>query len=145
MADTNDAKKKIEAERKKAKPESAESSILDFLDVWLEYQPEAATLLTASGKTPAGAYGFMRQKAAKNHQKCAADEEAMVWILEYYGAADPRGLIEGGLMYACIQAKAEKWRPYGANPQAPANLAEPKGPDDMKPKSQELSLDDLFM
>ena len=109
-----------------------ELQVISLLRSWLSYQEEAAGFIMAEGKSPKGCYKAMYDKAFKaSRRKCVGNEDAAEWVLEYYGAPDPKALLEGGLYYKMIVDAAENYRPYGAEPfqAAPvAPVAKPSAP-----------------
>ena len=74
----------------------------------------------------------------------------MEWILEYYGAKDPKGLIEGGLMYAVALDTAQRFKPYGTPDMAehvpttanPTALSEMEGTAPAQHKPASVTADD---
>lgn len=122
----------------------AELQIISMLRSWLGYQEEAADLIMAEGKSPQGCYKAMHNKAMnENRRKCVGDEDAAEWVLDYYGAHDPKGLLEGGLYYKMIMDAAERYRPYGAEPPKAATGAKPQAPAE-KPAGADDSLEALL-
>ena len=89
-----------------------------FLLSWIEYADNAAELIMTEGKDMKGAFRAIRDYASKNREKkgnyaCVAPTKAMELVLEYFGQADPQGVIEGGLMYKAMMDAANKSKPYG--------------------------------
>ena len=126
------AREKIEQEEVKI-PGAEELRLC--LTVWLRYDAAAAELILDNKKSMEKCFEFMKNKArpkAVNGCYQPGREEAMSWILEFYGVSAERAqeLIEGGLMYAVIQEEASRWAPFGQKaepvkaeppkPQAPA-------------------------
>lgn len=109
----NEALKKIEAEKGHNLDE-----LRDMLSVWARYAPEKApALILATDKSMEKCLDFMKSKAkpkAKNGCYHPKPEEALAWVLEYYGltADEAQAEIEGGLMYAIMKEEAERWKPF---------------------------------
>lgn len=101
---------------------SEETEIIQLLRVWLDCSEEAAEKITED-KTPAKCFSFMRGKARKAKKNSVHGAEAMEWIIEYYGADNPKLTVEGGLAYAFLAGEAQKYKPYEkpANPPAPTD------------------------
>ena len=109
---------------------SAEGEVAGYVETWLDADERAADLIGDKKKTLKGALQFMMNKARKNQSggmACVPPyEQAAEIILEYYGADDPKGIVEGGFMYRYFLKKAEQYKPYGE--ELPANLTAPKAP-----------------
>lgn len=97
------------------------------------------------GKSIGGAYNEMRRWAEKRkvgQSACVGPMDAGEIILKYYGCEDPQAMLEGGMMYALLMARAEKLKPYGVEPKIPIEPPKPQAP--AKTGSLSLGLDDLL-
>lgn len=109
------AKRKVEAEM--TEPDSPIGQIGMMCITWIDYADNAAELILTEGKTLAGALWEMRKYAAKvknGNAACVDPVKAMELALEYFGQPDPKGIIEGGLMYKCMMDAAARFKPYDA-------------------------------
>ena len=110
------------------------------LSVWINCDPAAPARVLDAGKTLKGCFQHMTNNARKK-QKCGcyhpSREEALDWILEYYGVKKDRRqeIIENGLMYSIIQEEASRWQPFTKS------SPEPEPP---KPQTPAPPTDDLF-
>ena len=110
------AKRKVEAEM--TEPDSPIGQIGMICLTWIDYADNAAEMILGEGKTLAGAYEEIRKYAQKNQksgQTCVEPTKTFELVLEYFGQDDPKGIIEGGLMYRCMMAAAARFKPYGAD------------------------------
>lgn len=131
------------------KADEAQKAIIDFLKVWIAEDESAAEKVAAGNKTPKGAYNAMRDYAKGKNAQGLHGKEAWVQVMKYYGedetAADQK--LEHGLMFACIRAEMEKWKPYGADIPSVKSTPEPeavaKNATTIKKASFEMSLADL--
>ena len=141
MAKTEEALEKIEKGNHSV--DSPEGEIAEFLRAWLSYEPEqAADLILREKKDVQGAFSAMREAARKKSGKsvCIPPAEAAELILEYFGCPDPKGTLEGGLMYAFMMANIERWAPYGKA--APKEMKHAASESTPKPKPvAEIKLD----
>lgn len=123
--------------------DSPEGEIAEFLRAWLDYEPErAADLILREKKDVQGAFSAMREAARKKSgtSVCVPPAEAAELILEYFGCPDPKGTLEGGLMYAFMMANIERWAPYGKA--APKEMKHAASESTPKPKpAAEIKLD----
>ena len=112
------AREKLEAETTSAG--SAQDRVKEICFLWLEVSDKAAGLILTEGKTVAGAYNAMKEKAKKNRVGlscvCIPPEEAAEVILEYFGMEqdEARQELEHGLMYQLMIAASKKYKPYEA-------------------------------
>ena len=124
------------------KANEAEKAIIDFLKVWIAEDESAAEKVGADKKTPGGAYNAMRDFAKGKSIQCLHGKEAWVQVMKYYGedktSADQK--LEHGLMFACMRAEIEKWKPYGAD--VPSVKSTPE-PEKKKAGGFEMTLADL--
>lgn len=147
MATNKKAMEKLDREWENAK--KAEQAIIEFLRVWVAEDETAAEKVLASGKTVRGAYSAMESYARKNSRQGLNGKEAWVQVMKYFGedetAADQK--LEHGLMYACMKAEIEKWRPYGKDvPEITTTPAPEASPSESKAAPAGgfvLSLEDL--
>lgn len=131
------------------KADEAQKAIIDFLRVWVQEDEGAAEKVAADKKTPSGAYNAMRDYARKKNAQGLHGKEAWVQVMKYYGedetSADQK--LEHGLMFACIRAEMDKWKPYGADVPSVKTTPEPevvaKNATTTKKASFEMSLADL--
>ncbi|MBR1694602.1 MAG: hypothetical protein IJ709_04250 [Selenomonas sp.] len=111
------AKQKIEKEM--GEIDTPLGQIGMILLAWLDYSDGAAEKINQESKTLDGAYEALRNHASKHKGKsmsyCVNPAEAMEIILEYFGQPDPKGVIEGGLMYKAMTEAAARLKPYGAD------------------------------
>lgn len=126
MADKTRALEKLDDAYGKA--DEAQKAIIDFLRVWVREDEGAAGKVAADKKTPSGAFGALRSYAQKKNLQGLHGKEAWVQVMKYYGedetAADQK--LEHGLMFACMRAEMEKWKPYGADVPSVKSTPEPK-------------------
>ena len=129
--------------------DSSEGEIAAFLRAWVKYEPErAAGLILEGEKDIKGALASMRTAAEKKksgNTACIPPAEAAEIILEYFGHPEPKGVLEGGLMYAFMVANIERWKPYGAD--APAEMKPADSEPTPKPRPAagiDLDLDSLL-
>ena len=141
------AKRKVEAEM--TEPDSPIGQIGMICLTWIDYADNAAEMILGEGKTLAGAYEEIRkyaQKNQKNGQTCVEPTKTFELVLEYFGQADPKGIIEGGLMYRCMMAAAASFKPYdmdGPEPPAPVPVPQKTQPGaDLMAALNALSLED---
>ena len=110
------------------------------LSVWINCDPEAPARVLDAGKTLKGCFQHMTNNARKKQKVGCYNpsrEEALDWILEYYGVKKDRRqeIIENGLMYSIIQEEASRWQPFTKS------SPEPEPP---KPQTPAPPADDLF-
>lgn len=110
------------------------------LSVWINCDPEAPGRVLNAGKTLKGCFQHMTNNARKKQKGGCyhpSREEALDWILEYYGVKKDRRqeIIENGLMYSIIQEEASRWQPFTKS------SPEPEPP---KPQTPAPPTDDLF-
>lgn len=110
------------------------------LSVWINCDPEAPGRVLDAGKTLKGCFQHMTNNARKKQKGGCyhpSREEALDWILEYFGVKKDRRqeIIENGLMYSIIQEEASRWQPFTKS------SPEPEPPKPQTPASQ---TDDLF-
>ena len=76
---------------------------------------DAAEKVLADKRTAKSAFNAMRDYARKKGAQCLNGKPAWVQVIIHFGeteeSADQK--LEHGLMYACMKAEIEKWRPYG--------------------------------
>jgi hypothetical protein len=127
------------------KANEAEKAIIDFLKVWIAEDESAAEKVGADKKTPGGAYNAMRDFAKGKSIQCLHGKEAWVQVMKYYGedetSADQK--LEHGLMFACMRAEIEKWKPYGADVPSVKSTPEPKQESEKKKAEFDMSLADF--
>ena len=118
------------------------------LSVWINCDPEAPARVLDAGKTLKGCFQHMTECARKKQKGGCyhpSREEALDWILEYFGVEKDRRqeIIENGLMYSIIQEEASRWQPFTKSSPAPADPPKPQAP---APQSDDLFaglMDDL--
>ena len=127
------------------KANEAEKAIIDFLKVWIAEDESAAEKVGADKKSPLGAYNAMRDYAKKKSIQCLHGKEAWVQVMKYYGedetSADQK--LEHGLMFACMRAEIEKWKPYGADVPSVKSTPELKQEPEKKKAGFDMSLADF--
>lgn len=87
----------------------------EIIRLWVQYDDAAADLVLAEKKTCKGAFHACKkeaQKLQKNGYYEPDFEEMAEWILDYYGATDSKGIVEGGFMYFICLMKSVQCRPY---------------------------------
>ncbi len=140
MAEIKEALEKLDSLYDKA--DDAAKAIIDFLRVWVKEDDHVAEKILGGKLTPAGALNAMRDYAKKKGgaSQCIHGKEAWVQVMKYFGeteeSADQK--LEHGLMFACMKAEMEKWRPYGADIPSVKSTPEPK-----KAEAFSMSLEDL--
>lgn len=117
-----EALKKIAKEKEAIGMASADSMEL-IISVWISRHPAAAQDVLDEKKTLSGCLEFMKSKAKpKAVRGCyePKQEEAVAWILEYYGLTPEQAQaeIENGLMFAILMEEADRWRPFENSPAA---------------------------
>ena len=152
------AKAKEKIEKEMGETDTPLGQIGMILLAWLDYAEDAAEKINQESKTLDGAYKALRNHASKHKGKsmsyCVNPAEAMEIILEYFGQPDPKGVIEGGLMYKAMTEAAAKFKPYGTEPpesgtvttqseQNPQPVAEKQQPAANLSALNALSLEDL--
>lgn len=144
MTTSKKALEKLDKEWEKAG--KADQAIIEFLRVWVAEDEAAAEKVLADKKTAKGAYEAMRDFAKNNSRQGLHGKEAWVRVMVYFGeteeSADQK--LEHGLMYACLKAEIEKWRPYGKDvPEITTAPAPETGKENKPAGGFDLSLEDL--
>lgn len=110
------------------------------LSVWINCDPQAPALVLDTSKTLKGCIAHMTAHARKKQKGGCyhpSREEALDWILEYYGVEKDRRqeIIENGLMYSILQEESSRWQPFD---KATVSPAEPPKPQTPAPQSDDL-------
>ena len=128
------AMQKIDKESGEADSVTGEIGL--FLSSWVGFDARAAALVLNEKKSIKEAYEKMEAQACKkkkSNQYTMTPIEAGDIILTYFGCPNSQEILEGGLMYAMLMARAERLKPYGVdvthetpavNPQTPAKIIE---------------------
>ena len=146
------ARQKVEAEITNTDDYTGQIGM--FLLSWIEYEDNAAELIMTEGKDIKGAFEAIRDYASEhktNNYACVAPAKGMELVLEYFGQADPIGVIEGGLMYKFMQDAMTRYQPQYVEAQVVMDDEPPKPQpvaEEQKPKKDlsalsALSLEDL--
>ena len=129
-------------EKEQGKPDSPTAEIGLFLIVWVGQDETAAEKVMKEKKTISGAYAAMRNWAS-NHKSgnaaCVSPMDAGVIILKYYGCKEPESVLESGLMYAVMMARAEQLKPYGMAAEKSAPLSKQEKPQSKPAKPQAIA------
>lgn len=128
---------------------SPEAEARDILMDSTEYSDEIAEKI-AKKKSPAKeGVEFLRSIASKERTSGSAvigGDLAVKLLMESIGfsKSDAEALVEGGLMYALIQKKMAKWKPYEAGAvEAPEQKPEKAVDKPVKKTGVDFSLEDL--
>jgi len=143
------ARQKVEAEITNTDDYTGQIGM--FLLSWIEYADNAAELIMTEGKDIKGAFEAIRDYASKhktNNYACVAPAKGMELVLEYFGQADPIGVIEGGLMYKFMQDAMTRYQPQYVEAQVVMDDEPPKPQpvaEEPKPKKDLSALSALSL